>query len=80
VSVAVPIYGWVQGDSVILVVLAREEQTVAELTDQLCRAASVRVAETGAAYAMRAGQRLDPNALLHSAGIGALDRIDVLFQ
>lgn len=76
---AIPIYGWVQGDTVIVVVLAREEQTVAELTAQLCQAASVRVAEKGAAYATRGGRRLDPDAPLHAVGLRALERVDVLF-
>jgi hypothetical protein len=77
---AIPIYGWVQGDSVVVVVLAREEQTVGELTTQLCRAASVRVAESSSAYASRGGQRLDPDLLLPAAGIEALDRIDVFHR
>jgi hypothetical protein len=77
---AIPVYGWVQGDSVIVVVLAREEQTVAELSEQLCQAASVRVAAKGERYAVKAGQRLDPDTPLRAAGIDALDRVDVFFN
>jgi hypothetical protein len=76
---AIPVYGWVQGDSVVVVVLAREEQTVAELSEQLCQAAAVRVAPQATRYAVKGGQRLDPEAPLRAAGIDALDRIDVLF-
>jgi hypothetical protein len=76
---AIPVYGWVQGDSVVVVVLAREEQTVAELSEQLCQAASVRVAGSASRYAVKGGQRLDPEAPLRAAGIDALDRVDVLF-
>jgi hypothetical protein len=76
---AIPVYGWVQGDSVVVVVLAREEQTVAELSEQLCQAASVRVVAGPSRYAVKGGQRLDPQAQLGAAGIDALDRVDVLF-
>jgi hypothetical protein len=78
--VAVPLYGWVQGDSVVVVVLAREDQTIRELVELLCQAVSVRVAVAVPGFASLRGRRLDPDTSVRAAGIEALDRIDVLFE
>ena len=77
---AVPLYGWVQGDSVVVVVLAREDQTVRELVELLCQAVAVRVAVTPGGFALLHGKRLDPDTSVRAAGIEPLDRIDVLFD
>jgi len=78
--VAVPLYGWVQGDSVVVVVLAREDQTVRELVELLCQAVAVRVSVVSKGFALLRGKRLDPDASVRAAGIEPLDRIDVLFE
>jgi hypothetical protein len=77
---AIPLYGWVQGDSVVVVVLAREEQTVRELVDLLCQAVAVRVSVAAQGIALLRGKRLDPDTSLRAAGIEPLDRIDVQFE
>lgn len=77
---AVPLYGWVQGDSVVVVVLAREDQTVRELIDLLCQAAAVRVPATAPGFALLRGKRLDPDTSVRAAGIEPLDRVDVQFE
>ena len=79
-EVAVPLYGWVQGDSVVVVVLAREDQTVRELVELLCQAVSVRVSVAAPGFAWLRGKKLDPDTSVRSAGIEPLDRIDVLFN
>jgi len=78
--VAVPLYGWVQGDSVVVVVLAREDQTVRELVDLLCQAAAVRVAIPASGFALLRGKRLDLDTSVRGAGIEPLDRVDVQFE
>lgn len=77
---AIPLYGWVQGDSVVVVVLAREDQTVRELVELLSQAVSVRVHVSAPGTALLRGKRLDPDASVRSSGIEPLDRIDVLFD
>ena len=79
-KVAVPLYGWVQGDSVLVVVLAREDQTVRELVELLCQAVAVRVAVVAPGFALLRGKRLDPDTSVRGAGIEPLDRIDVMFE
>jgi hypothetical protein len=78
--VAVPLYGWVQGDSVVVVVLAREDQTIRELVELLCQAVAVRVSVATPGFASLRGKRLDPDTSVRAAGIEPLDRIDVLFS
>lgn len=77
---AVPLYGWVQGDSVVVVVLARDDQTVRELVELLCQAVAVRVPVTAPGFALLRGKRLDPDTSVRGAGIEPLDRIDVHFE
>lgn len=76
----VPLYGFVQGDTMGVVVLGRLDGTVAELGANLLRAVAVRVERSGP-YQLRAGaRRLDPEAPLRTAALGPLDRIDLLWD
>ena len=75
-----PLYGFVQGDTMGVVVLGRLDGTVAELGANLLRAVGVRVGRRGS-YQLRAGaRRLDPEAALRTAAMEPLDRIDLVWD
>ena len=73
----IPLYGFLVGDTLGLVVLARPEQTMAELAAALAQAAQVRVAPAGKLSVHRSGRRLDDALTVAAAKFGALDRFDV---
>lgn len=73
----IPLYGFLEGDSLGLLILAREEDTVAELAEKLQAAAAVRVRRRSAVHVIHEHRVLDPRATLAQAGITALDRFDV---
>ena len=74
----IPLYGFVQGDSLGLVVLIDSEHTIAELALRVQRAAAVRVAPFANAGVYFAGTRLSPELTVAGAGLTALDRIDLV--
>ena len=76
----VPFYGFVQGDTMGVVVLGRLDGTVAELGANLLRAVGVRLNRQGP-YQLRAGARLlDPEGTLRTQAMKPLDRIDLLWN
>jgi hypothetical protein len=79
-AMSIPVYGWVQGDTVVVIVLAHEDHTVRELIEVLCDAAAVRVSSAPRGYASLRGRRLNPDASVRAAGVEPLDRIDVSFE
>jgi hypothetical protein len=76
--VLVPIYGFVRGDTIGLVALVHDHQTVAELAACLQQAASVRVAPKPRAKVYYERRLLDPKLTVAEAGINALERVDVI--
>jgi hypothetical protein len=75
-----PLYGFVQGDTMGVVVLGRLDGTVAELGANLLRAVGVRVSRQGP-YRLVAGERrLDPEATLRTQAMEPLDRIDLVWD
>jgi Toluene-4-monooxygenase system protein B (TmoB) len=74
----VPLIGFLRGDTIGLVVLVHDHQTVAELAWVVQQAASVRVAPRHSASVFRGDVKLDPDATVAGAGLSALDRIDVV--
>jgi hypothetical protein len=74
----IPVYGFLQGDTLGLLVLARPEDTAADLCAKLQSAASVRVAPLAAPVVVYKGQVLEPDTTVQDAQIGPLERIDVV--
>jgi hypothetical protein len=74
----VPVYAFLAGDTLGLVVLVREHDTVETLGHRLRQAAGVRVASAGAFDVIHAGRTLDPKRTIADAGITPLDRVDVV--
>lgn len=73
----IPIYGFVRGDVLGVLVLVRSSDSVATLTAVLTEAASVRVAPTPHARLFAGRRELDPKSSVAAAGIKALDRVDL---
>jgi hypothetical protein len=76
--VLVPLYGFLKGDTVGLVVLVHHDHKVGQIASSLQQAATCRVAPRPAAGVYFQGKRLDPDLTVADAGLQALDRVDVV--
>ena len=74
----VPIYGFLRGDSIGLLVLVHDTDTIESVASTLQEAASVRVAPALKASVYFNGRLLDPDSTVTEAGLEALDRVDVV--
>lgn len=74
----VPLYGFLRGDTIGLVVLVHDDQPVSAIAAALQQAATVRVAPAARATVYHRGRRLDPAVTVGAAGLQALDRVDVV--
>jgi hypothetical protein len=74
----IPLYGFLQGDTVGLLVLAEDGDTLEALARKLQDAASLRVAATDAVRVVYNDKTMDPTMTVAQAGLEALDRFDVL--
>jgi hypothetical protein len=77
---AMPLYVFVRGDTLGLVVLAPETESVDELAQRLSRAAAPRVAPGGRLRVLHRGKLLEGRLTLAEAGVSALDRVDLLTE
>jgi hypothetical protein len=74
----IPLYGFLEGDTLGLVVLAEEAQTILELARKLQDAANIRVARNDDVELLYNGKSIDPGLTVAQAGLQALDRFDVI--
>jgi hypothetical protein len=74
----VPLYGFLRGDSLGLLVLAHDDDTLRSVASKLQQAASVRVSPSPAARVHHAGRVLAPELTVAEAGLAAFDRVDVV--
>ena len=75
---SIPLYGFLEGDTLGLLVLAQEGETVLELARKLQEAASIRVARNDKIDFVYNGKAIDPGLTVAQAGLQALDRFDVI--
>lgn len=73
----VPLYGFLKGDSLGLVVLVQHDDPVRRIASTLMQAASMRVVPGADAAVIFDGRVLDPDVTVTQAGLTALDRVDV---
>ena len=73
----IPLYGFLEGDTLGLLVLAQEGETVLELARKLQEAASIRVARNDKIDLVYNGKAIDPGLTVAQTGLQALDRFDV---
>lgn len=77
---AIPLYCFVRGDTLGLVVLAPAQESVADLALRLSRAAAPRVTLAGPLRVLHRGRTLHGELTLTEAGILPLDRVDLVGQ
>jgi hypothetical protein len=76
----IPLYGFLEGDTLGLLMLAEEGQTILELARQLQDAASLRVFHNEKIDFVYEGKAIDPGLTVAQAGLQALDRFDVIWR
>jgi hypothetical protein len=74
----VPLYGFLRGDSIGLLVLVHDTDAVEEIGRKLQEAAAVRVAPRASADVYFRGTLLNPALSVAQAGLEALERVDVV--
>jgi hypothetical protein len=74
----IPLYGFLEGDTIGLLVLANEDDTIDELAHRLATSASVRVRPKARYAVVHDGRVLAPSSTARESGLAALDRIDVV--
>ena len=74
----VPLYGFLRGDTIGLVVLVHDHQTIADVAASLQQAAAVRVPPSRRVRVYAGERALDPALTVKAAGLSALDRVDVV--
>jgi hypothetical protein len=73
----VPLYGFVAGDTLGVLVLVQDHDTIAQVARVLAQAVAMRVAPHPDARLRARGALLDPRATVAAAGLVALDRVDL---
>jgi hypothetical protein len=75
---AIPLYGFLEGDTLGLLMLAEEGETVLQLARKLQQAAGLRVALIDKIDLVYNGKAIDPALTVAQAGFQELDRFDVI--
>ena len=74
----IPLYGFLEGDTIGLIVLAYEHETIREIADKLQQSASLRVARRESVRVLYKGRVLDPSLTVGESALEPLERIDVV--
>ena len=72
-----PLYGFLEGDTMGLLVLIRGEHTIEDLAEQLRRAARMRVAHAGPLDVWYMGRVLPAAQTVEACGLRPLDVVNV---
>lgn len=72
-----PLYGFMEGDTIGLLILADAQESVRSLAEKLRDAASLRVASHGEMEVVYLGRVLDPATTLSQANFTPLQRFDL---
>ena len=75
---ALPLYGFLEGDTIGLLIVADEHETVDSLSRKLQEAASLRVTPIQNPQVLYRDGALDPGMTLAQAGLKPLERFDVV--
>jgi hypothetical protein len=74
----IPLFGFLRGDTIGLLILGGETDSVADLAEKLQISASLRVKHRSRVKVIFNGKDLAPTLSLKEAGFGPLDRFDVV--
>ena len=75
---SIPLYGFLEGDTIGLLVVAEQNETIRDVARKLQDAASIRVAHNEKIDFVYDGRAIDPGLTVAQAGLQALDRFDVV--
>jgi hypothetical protein len=75
----VPLHAFTVGDTMGVLVLVDDSDTIAELARRIGAATAMRVAPRGRPIVHLARVELDPAATIAASGLRALDRVDLRF-
>jgi hypothetical protein len=75
---SIPLYGFLQGDTIGLLILADEGESVQALARKLQDGGSLRVAGRNYVQVVHNDRTIDPALTVAEAGFQALDRFDVI--
>ena len=73
-----PLYGFLQGDTLGLLLLIEADETVHDLASKLQQAANVRVRRKAQVEVWYKNRRLEPQLTIAQAGFEPLERFDVV--
>lgn len=73
-----PVYGFLQGDTLGILLFAYGDETIASLTNKLQLSAKLRVPLKKKPAMFFLGEQLDESLLVSQTSIKALDRVDVV--
>ncbi len=73
----IPLYGFLEGDTIGLLILAHDDWTMKEMADTLVEMASVRVCPPPACHVVIDGRSVDDRRTVAEVGLAPLDRVDV---
>jgi Toluene-4-monooxygenase system protein B (TmoB) len=76
----IPLYGFLEGDTLGLLVLCEEADVVLDVARKLQDAASIRVAPHDNIEVVYNGKVVDPGLTVAQAGLQALNRFDVIWR
>jgi hypothetical protein len=76
----IPLYGFLEGDTIGLLILAQPDDTIAALAEKLQASAAVRVARRARVTVLHGQRVLDPASTVARSGLTALDRFDVVAE
>lgn len=74
----IPLYGFLEGDTLGLLLLADEAETIGSLAAKLQQSSRLRVAPRDRVRVVYRGVVLDPSRLVGDAELEPLERIDVV--
>jgi hypothetical protein len=74
----VPLYGFLKGDTIGLLVLVHDSDPIREIGAKLQQAAAIRLTPRRRANVYHQGKLLDPGLTVAQAGLQALERVDVV--
>jgi hypothetical protein len=77
VSQLIPLYGFLEGDTIGLIVLAHDDDTIARVADRLQHSARWRVTKCPRVRVFHGSRELDASHTVAQAGLAPLERIDV---
>lgn len=76
----IPLYGFLEGDCIGLLILAEEEEDVESVREKLKRSASIRVPLKEGGNLYKQDQSIPLNKKVKDTNLKALDRIDVRWE